>query len=123
MDPVEQDLNRYLKELEEADKLDARIDELTDKKWEELTKEVEVNLASPNAWDEEFTASRIINREPAETAVVFEDLIREHLESERFVRLLTKLIASDAGSEVRVCLAQLHAASHARNLAVAEAAQ
>lgn len=121
MDTFEHDLNRYLKTQEDAANYDEYIDELTDKKWSELSKEVETKLASNTSWDDEYTTTRIINREPIETGAVFEDLIKEHIESERFARALAKLIASDAGSQVRVCLAQLHAASHAHNLALVAA--
>lgn len=121
IDPVESDLRRYLKELEEADKLDEYIDNLTDKKWAEIEQGMYVTLCSANSWDEEYPVSRIINGYPAESACVFEDVIREHLDSERFARLLAKLIASPAGDEVRTALVQLHAASHAHNLAKAEA--
>ena len=123
IDPVESDLRRYLKEIEEADKLDEYIDNLTDKKWAEIEQGMYVTLCSANSWDDEYPVSRIINGQPFESACVFEDLIREHLDSERFVRLLAKLIASPAGAEVRTALVQLHAASHAHNLAKAEAAE
>ena len=123
MDPVDQDLYRHLKEIEEADKRDEYIDNLTDKKWAEIEQGMYVTLCSANSWDEEYPVSRIINGYPAESACVFEDVIREHLDSERFVRLLAKLIASPAGAEVRTALVQLHAASHANNLAKAEAAE
>ena len=122
MDPVEQDLNRYLKELEEADKLDARIDELTDKKWEEIEQGMYLQLSSPESFDDEYPVSRIINGGPAASACCFDDLIREHIESERFSRLLAELIASPAGANVRTALVQLHAAAHAHNLAKAEVA-
>lgn len=120
IDPVESDLRRYLKEIEEAEKLDEHIDNLTDKKWAEIEQGMYVTLCSANSWDEEYPVSRIINGYPAESACVFEDVIREHLDSERFVRLLAKLIASPAGEQVRASLAQLHAAAHAHNLALAQ---
>lgn len=124
LDPVESDLRRYLKELEEADKLDEHIDKLTDKKWAEIEQGMYVTLCSANSWDEEYPASRIIKgNRPVESACCFDDLIREHIESERFSRLLAKLIASPAGAEVRTALVQLHAAAHAHNLAKAEAAE
>lgn len=124
IDPVESDLRRYLKEIEEADKLDEHIDNLTDKKWAEIEQGMYVTLCSANSWDEEYPVSRIIKgNRPVESACVFEDVIREHLDSERFVRLLAKLIASPAGAEVRTALVQLHAAAHAHNLAKAEAAE
>ena len=123
LDPVESDLRRYLKEIEEADKLDEHIDNLTDKKWAEIEQGMYVTLCSANSWDEEYPVARIINGCPFESACVFEDVIREHLDSERFVRLLAKLIASPAGAEVRTALVQLHAAAHAHNLAQAEAAE
>lgn len=120
-DPVESDLRRYLKELEEADKQDEFIDNLTDKKWAEIEQGMYLQLSSPTSWDDEYQTSRIINGCPAESACCFDDLIREHLESERFSRLLAELIASPAGENVRTALVQLHAASHAHNLAKAEA--
>ena len=123
LDPVDQDLSRHLKDLEESDKRDEYIDNLTDKKWAEIEQGMYVTLCSANSWDEEYPVSRIINGYPAESACVFEDVIREHLDSERFARLLAKLIASPAGAEVRTALVQLHAASHAHNLAKAEAAE
>lgn len=123
LDPVESDLRRYLKEIEEADAYDEHIDKLTDLKWAEIEQGMYVTLCSANSWDEEYPVSRIINGCPFESACVFEDVIREHLDSERFVRLLAKLIASPAGAEVRTALVQLHAASHAHNLAKAEAAE
>lgn len=122
-DPVESDLRCYLKELEEADAYDEHIDNLTDKKWAEIEQGMYVTLCSANSWDEEYPVSRIIKGNPFESACVFEDVIREHLDSERFVRLLAKLIASPAGDEVRTALVQLHAAAHAHNLAKAEAAE
>lgn len=122
IDPVESDLRRYLKELEEADKLDEYIDNLTDKKWAEIEQGMYLQLSSPYSWDDEYQTSRIINGGTAESACCFDDLIREHLESERFSRLLAELIASPAGENVRTSLVQLHAASHAHNLAKAEAA-
>ena len=120
-DPVESDLRRHLKELEEADKQDEYIDELTDKKWAEIEQGMYLQLSSPQSWDDEYQTSRIINGGPVESACCFADLITEHLESERFSRLLAELIASPAGGNVRTALAQLHAASHAHNLAKAEA--
>ena len=124
LDPVESDLNRYLKELEEADAYDEYIDKLTDLKWAEIEQGMYVTLCSANSWDEEYPVSRIIKgNRPVESACCFDDLIREHLDSERFSRLLAKLIASPAGAEVRTALVQLHAASHAHNLAKAEAAE
>ena len=120
-DPVESDLRRYLKELEVADKQDERIDNLTDKKWAEIEQGMYLQLSSPQSWDDEYPVSRIINGGTAASACCFDDLIREHLGSERFSRLLAKLIASPAGAEVRTALVQLHAASHAHNLAKAEA--
>ena len=123
-DPVESDLRRYLKELEEADAYDEHIDKLTDLKWAEIEQGMYVTLCSANSWDEEYPVSRIIKgNRPVESACVFEDVIREHLESERFSRLLAELIASPAGEQVRASLAQLHAAAHAHNLAKAEAAE
>ena len=118
-DPVESDLRRYLKELEEADKQDEYIDELTDKKWAEIEQGMYLQLSSPHSWDDEYQTSRIINGGPVESACCFADLITEHLESERFSRLLAELIASPAGENVRTALVQLHAASHAHNLAPA----
>lgn len=124
LDPVESDLRRYLKELEEADKRDEYIDNLTDKKWAEIEQGMYVTLCSANSWDEEYPVSRIIKgNRPVESACVFEDVIREHLDSERFARLLAKLIASPAGDEVRTALVQLHAAAHAHNLALAQDAE
>ena len=124
MDPVDQDLRRYLKELEEADKQDEYIDELTDKKWAEIEQGMYLQLSSPHSWDDEYPVSRIIKgNRPVESACCFADLITEHLESERFSRLLAELIASQAGENVRTALVQLHAASHAHNLAKAEAAE
>lgn len=120
-DPVESDLRRYLKELEEADKQDEYIDNLTDKKWAEIEQGMYLQLSSPQSWDDEYQTSRIINGGPAESAYCFADLITEHLESERFGRLLAELIASPSGNQVRLALAQLHAAAHAHNLAKAEA--
>ena len=122
-DPVESDLRRYLKDLEEADKQDEHIDNLTDKKWAEIEQGMYVTLCSENSWDDEYPVSRIINGGPFESACCFADLITEHLESERFSRLLAELIASPSGNQVRLALAQLHAASHAHNLAKAEAAE
>ena len=122
-DPVESDLRRYLKELEEADKQDEFIDELTDKKWAQIERQVTAKLYSPGSFDEEFTTSRMVKGKQVESACCFAELITEHLESERFGRLLAKLIASPAGAEVRTALVQLHAASHAHNLAKAEAAE
>ena len=122
LDPVDQDLRRHLKELEESDKRDEYIDNLTDKKWAEIEQGMYLQLSSPHSWDDEYPTSRIINGYPAESACCFDDLIREHIESERLSRLLAKLIASPAGAEVRTALVQLHAASHAHNLAKAEAA-
>ena len=119
-DPVESDLRRYLKELEEADKQDEHIDNLTDKKWAEIEQGVYLQLSSPHSWDDEYQTSRIINGRPIESACCFADLITEHLESERFSRLLAELIASPAGEQVRASLAQLHAAAHAHNLALAQ---
>ena len=122
MDPVDQDLRRYLKELEEADKQDEYIDELTDKKWAQIEKEVIGNLESLNSWDDEFTIARLRLGAQVESAYCFVDLLTEHLEnSERLQRLLADLISQPQGAAVRVALAQLHAASHAHNLAKAEA--
>lgn len=122
-DPVESDLRRYLKELEEADKQDEYIDELTDKKWAEIEQGMYLQLSSPQSWDDEYQTSRIINGGPAESACCFADLITEHLESDRLQRLLAELIASPAGENVRTALAQLHAAAHAHNLALAQDAK
>ena len=122
-DPVESDLRRYLKDLEEADKQDEYIDNLTDKKWAEIEQGMYLQLSSPNSWDDEYQTSRIINGGPFESACCFPELIIEHLESERFGRLLAELIASPSGNQVRLALAQLHAAAHAHNLAKAEAAE
>ena len=119
-DPVESDLRRYLKELEEADKQDEHIDNLTDKKWAEIEQGMYLQLSSPQSWDDEYQTSRIINGGPFESACCFAELITEHLESERFSRLLAELIASPAGEQVRASLAQLHAAAHAHNLALAQ---
>ena len=119
-DPVESDLRRYLKELEEADKQDEHIDNLTDKKWAEIEQGMYLQLSSPQSWDDEYQTSRIINGGPVESACCFADLITEHLESERFSRLLAELIASQAGENVRTALVQLHAAAHAHNLALAQ---
>ena len=121
MDPVDQDLRRHLKELEEADKRDEHIDELTDEKWAQIERQVTAKLYSPGSFDEEFTTSRMVKGKQVESACCFADLITEHLESERFSRLLAELIASPAGENVRTALVQLHAASHAHNLAKAEA--
>ena len=122
-DPVESDLRRYLKDLEEADKQDEYIDNLTDKKWAEIEQDMYLQLSSPNSWDDEYQTSRIINGGPFESACCFADLITEHLESERFSRLLAELIASPAGENVRTALVQLHAAAHAHNLALAQDAE
>ena len=119
-DPVESDLRRYLKDLEEADKQDEFIDELTDKKWAQIEKEVVGNLKSLNSWDYDFTVSRLHRGAQVESAYCFVDLITEHLESERFGRLLADLISQPQGAAVRVALAQLHAAAHAHNLALAQ---
>ena len=120
-DPVESDLRRYLKELEEADKQDEHIDNLTDKKWAEIEQGMYLQLSSPHSWDDEYPVSRIINGGPKESACCFDDLIREHLGSERFSRLLAELIASPSGNQVRLALAQLHAAANAHNIAKAQA--
>lgn len=119
-DPVESDLRRYLKELEEADKQDEYIDNLTDEKWEQIERHVTAKLYSPGSFDEEFTTSRMVKGKQVESACCFPELIIEHLESERFGRLLAELIASPSGNQVRLALAQLHAASHAHNLALAQ---
>ena len=118
-DPVESDLRRHLKDLEEADKQDEYIDNLTDKKWAEIEQGMYLQLSSPNSWDDEYQTSRIINGGPFESACCFAELITEHLESERFSRLLAELIASPAGKNVRTALARLHAAVHAYALALA----
>ena len=122
-DPVESDLRRHLKDLEEADKQDEHIDELTDKKWAEIEQGMYLQLSSPHSWDDEYQTSRIINGGPVESACCFADLITEHLESDRLQRLLSDLIASPAGEQVRASLAQLHAAAHAHNLALAQDAE
>lgn len=122
-DPVDQDLSRHLKELEEADKRDEYIDNLTDKKWAQITEEVVNKLSRHASFDEEFTTSRTVKGKMVESACCFAELIIEHLESERFGRLLAELIASPSGNQVRLALAQLHAAAHAHNLAKAEAAE
>lgn len=124
LDPVESDLRRHLKELEEYDKRDEYIDNLTDKKWAQLEKEVIGNLESLNSWDDEFTVSRLHRGEQWESAYCFVDLITEHLNnSERFQRLLADLISQPQGAAVRVALAQLHASAHAHNLALAQDAE
>ena len=120
-DPVESDLRRHLKELEEADKQDEHIDNLTDEKWAQIERQVTAKLYSPGSFDEEFTTSRMVKGKQVESACCFPELIIEHLESERFGRLLAELIASPSGNQVRLALAQLHAAAHAHNLAKAEA--
>ena len=122
-DPVESDLRRHLKDLEESDKRDEYIDELTDEKWAQIERQVTAKLYSPQSWDEEYQTSRIINGGPVESACCFPELIIEHLESERFGRLLAELIASPSGNQVRLALAQLHAAVHAHNLALAQDAE
>lgn len=123
MDPVDQDLSRHLKDLEEADKRDEYIDDLTDKKWAQITKEVVNKLSRHASFDEEFTTSRTVKGKTVESACCFSELITEHLESERFTRLLAELIASPSGNLVRASLAQLHAAAHAHNLALAQDAE
>ena len=123
MDPVESDLNRYLKELEEADAYDEHIDKLTDLKWAEIEQVMYLQLVQPGSWDEEYPIARIIKGKTVESACCFAELITEHLESERFTRLLAELIASPAGNLVRASLAQLHAAAHAHNLALAQDAE
>ena len=122
-DPVESDLRRYLKELEEADKQDEHIDNLTDEKWAQITEEVVNKLSRHASFDEEFTTSRTVKGKMVESACFFADLITEHLESDRLQRLLSDLIASPAGEQVRASLAQLHAAAHAHNLALAQDAE
>ena len=123
MDPVDQDLYRHLKELEEADKRDEYIDNLTDKKWAQITEEVVNKLSRHASFDEEFTTSRTVKGKMVESACCFAELITEHMESERLQRLMSDLIASPAGEQVRASLAQLHAASHAHNLALAQDAE
>lgn len=120
LDPVESDLRRHLKDLEESDKRDEYIDELTDEKWEQIERQVTAKLYSPGSFDEEFTTSRMVKGKQVESACCFPELIIEHMESERFGRLLAELIASPSGNQVRLALAQLHAASHAHNLALAQ---
>ena len=123
-DPVESDLRRYLKELEEADKQDEHIDNLTDEKWEQITEEVVNKLSRHASFDEEFTTSRTVKgKMVVESACCFAELITEHMESERLQRLMSDLIASTAGEQVRASLAQLHAAAHAHNLALAQDAK
>lgn len=123
-DPVESDLRRHLKDLEEADKQDEYIDELTDEKWAQIEKEVVGNLESLNSWDDEFTIARLHRGAQVESAYCFVDLLTEHLEnSERLQRLLADLISQPQGAAVRVALAQLHAAAHAHNLALAQDAE
>lgn len=123
MDPVDQDLSRYLKDIEESDKRDEYIDTLTDNKWAQITKEVVNKLSRHASFDEEFTTSRIIKGKTVESACCFAELITEHMESERFTRLLAELIASPSGNLVRASLAQLHAASHAHVIALAQDAK
>ena len=122
-DPVESDLRRYLKELEDADKRDEYIDNLTDKKWAQITEEVVNKLSRHASFDEEFTTSRTVKGMPFESACCFAELITEHMESERLQRLMSDLISSPAGEQVRASLAQLHAAAHAHNLALAQEAE
>lgn len=123
MDPVDQDLSLHLKELEEADKRDEYIDILTDKKWAQITKEVVNKLSRHASFDEEFTTSRTVKGKTVESACCFAELITEHMESERLQRFLSDLIASPAGEQIRAALAQLHAAAHAHNLALAQDAE
>ena len=124
MDPVDQDLRRHLKDLEESDKRDEHIDNLTDKKWAQIEKEVIGNLESLNSWDDEFTIARQQRGRMVESAYCFVDLLTEHLNnSERLQRLLADLISQPQGAAVRVALAQLHAAAHAHNLALAQDAE
>ena len=125
MDPVESDLRRYLKDLEEADKQDEYIDNLTDKKWAQIEKQVVGNLESLNSWDDDFTIARLHRGAQWESsAYCFVDLITEHLNnSERLQRLLADLISQPQGAAVRVALARLHAAAHAHNLAIAQDAE
>lgn len=120
MDTFEHDLNRYLKTQEDAANYDEYIDDLTDKKWSEIVKEVTSNLESPNSWCDEYTVARTIKGKQIESACCFADLIREHIDSDRLQRILSVLIASPAGAEFRTALAHLHAASHSRNLADAD---
>ena len=121
MDPVDQDLRRHLKELEEADKQDEFIDNLTDEKWAQIEKEVIGKLESLNSWDDDFTISRMYRGAQVESAYCFVDLLGEHLNSsERLQRLFADLISQPQGVAVRVALAQLHAAAHAHNLALAQ---
>ena len=123
LDPVESDLHRHLKELEEAGKRDEYIDNLTDKKWAQITEEVVNKLSRHASFDEEFTTSRTVKGKTVESACCFAELITEHMESERLQRLMSDLIASPAGEQVRAALAQLHAAAHAHNLALAQDAK
>lgn len=106
-------------ECEAADR-EAAMDALTDKKWAEIEQVMYLQLVQPGSWDEEYPIARIIKGKTVESACCFSELIAEHLESERFTRLLAELIASPSGNLVRASLAQLHAAAHAHNLAQAE---
>lgn len=123
MDPVDQDLYRHLKDLEEADKRDEYIDSLTDKKWAQITEEVVNKLSRHASFDEEFTTSRTVKGKMVESACCFAELITEHMESERLQRLMSDLIASPAGEQVRASLAQLHAAAHAHIIALSQDAK
>lgn len=120
MDPVDQDLSIHLKDLEEADKRDEYIDNLADKKWAQITEEVVNKLSRHASFDEEFTTSRTVKGKMVESACCFAELITEHMESERLQRLMSDLIASTSGEQVRAALAQLHAASHAHVIALAQ---
>ena len=121
LDPVEADLARYMREESRIAAEQDWLDKLTDKKWEQIEKEVVGNLESLNSWDDEFTIALPHRGRMVESAYCFVDLLTEHLtNSERLQRLMADLISHPAGAAVRVALGQLHAAAHAHNLAQAE---
>ena len=125
LDAVEVDLARYMREESRIHAEQDRLDALTEKKWAQLEKEVIGNLESLNSWDDDFTIARLHRGAQWESsAYCFVDLITEHLNnSERLQRLLADLISQPQGAAVRVALAQLHAAAHAHNLAIAQDAE